>query len=102
VSLVQSEFPEILEEPTPSVTPTTNSQKVRVCANCGETYVLTPDKPGLIGQCAACGAESEVERVKGIPLPTGAKGCGMQLQVVTAKTHKEFKRLSRVGSVRTH
>jgi ribosomal protein L37AE/L43A len=89
MALVRSEFPEILEERTPSVTPPTNSQKVRTCADCGGPTCLRPTSRAVIGQCAACGAEHEGETA-------------IQVQVVTAETHKEFKRLEPYGSVRPH
>ena len=38
------------------------------CADCGGIFVLTPDKPQRIDQCAFCGEENEVERVKGITI----------------------------------
>ena len=102
MALVRSEFPEILEERTPSDTPPTNSQKVRTCADCGRPMCLRPKSGVVIGQRAACGAENEGERVKGIAVPTGPKGGTIQVQVVTAETHKEFKRLEPYGCVRPH
>ncbi len=36
---------------------------LRTCKRCGEQYIAAPGKPGLITECAVCGAESDMPRV---------------------------------------
>ena len=70
------------------------------CADCSDIFVPTPDKPGRIDQCAVCGGENEVERLKGITINEGKNT--RSTVIVPAAVADEFNRLSRVGSVVTH
>jgi hypothetical protein len=74
----------------------------RTCITCNEEYVLvlTHDRKGLTTQCEDCGAAGEVERVRRVTVVEGKNVSSVQR--VDAKTADEFRRLSRVGSVRTH
>ena len=60
---------------------------------------LDPSHLGKVDLCDACGAEGEVERVKGHTVVEGKNATFVQ--VMSAAEHAKVKRLARVGSVRT-
>ena len=72
----------------------------RACADCDHIFVLTPDKPGRVDQCAVCGEENEVERLKGITINEGKNT--RSTVIVPGAVADEFNRLSRVSSIATH
>lgn len=72
--------------------------KKLTCANCGESYALTPDKPGRINQCADCGSKVEVERVVGVTNFDGKNESDRSLDIVSKEQFDELKRQRRCGS----
>ena len=76
-----------------------------ICVDCGDGFFPGTDtpggyRPGRINQCPDCGRKSDMPRVKGITVAEGKNAT--YVEVVSAETADEFRRLSRVGSVRTH
>ena len=74
-----------------------------ICVDCGDGFFPgTPGcyRPGRTNQCPDCGRRSDKPKVKGITVVEGKNATFVE--VVSAETADEFRRLSRVGSVRTH
>jgi len=76
-----------------------------ICVDCGDGFSLGSDapegyRPGRTNQCTECGRKSDKPKVEGITVVEGKNATFVQ--VVSAETADEFRRLSRVGSVRTH
>ena len=76
-----------------------------ICVDCGDGFFRDrtsqgPDRPGRTNQCPDCGLKSDVPKVKGITVVEGKNATFVD--VVSAEAADEFRRLSRVGSVRTH
>jgi len=76
-----------------------------ICVDCGEGFFPGADtpgcyRPGRTNQCPDCGRKSDTPKVKGITVVEGKDVS--YVEVVSAETADEFRRLSRVGSVRTH
>jgi len=72
----------------------------RTCITCERAFVLTPNKPGRINECARCGETSEVPRVQGNTIAEGKNTTYTEIK--PAEEAAEFRRLSHVGSVRNH
>lgn len=74
-----------------------------ICVDCGDGFFPEPynsDRPGRTNQCAECGRKSDTPKVKGITVVEGKDVS--YVEIVSAEAADEFRRLSRVGSVRTH
>jgi len=76
-----------------------------ICVDCGDGFFPGTDtpgcyRPGRTNQCPDCGRKSDMPKVKGITVVEGKNATFVD--VVSAETADEFRRLSRVGSVRTH
>ena len=76
-----------------------------ICVDCGDGFFPGPDtpgsyRPGRTSQCPNCGLKSDMPKVKGITVVEGKNATFVE--VVSEETADEFRRLARVGSVRTH
>jgi hypothetical protein len=76
------------------------SQKRRTCTDCDDEFVLTPNHTGRINQCRECGAKNEVPRVQGFTVVESKNSTFVQIR--SAEDAAELRRLSRVGSTKTH
>ncbi len=76
-------------------------KRICITPDCGNEFdPLHPLHKGKAYLCDDCGAGGEVEWVKGFTVVLGPNVS--YVQVMSAGEHAEVKRLSRVGSVRTH
>lgn len=77
--------------------------RLLMCVDCGDGFFPEPDRsdrPGRTNQCEDCGRKSDMPKAEGITVVEGKNATFVE--VVGAETADEFRRLSRVGSVRRH